>query len=121
MMKNQEMQEDEFFALKSPQRSQSLAIPATTYEPAQPSQRGTWMTRIGWIFTDRRASALSEQSEFGCTHFWEKYEGILFRKGPNDPIKNRFILSLLYHNPSALICVHPRLIFSRKTQEALAR
>ncbi len=29
--------------------------------------------------------------------------------------------SAFYRNPSAFICVHLRLIFSRKTQEALAR
>lgn len=48
--------------IKSPQRSQSLAIPATAYEPAPPSRRGTRMMRI---FTDYpRASASSVQSVF---------------------------------------------------------
>lgn len=37
MTKNREMQGDEIFALKSPQRSQSLALLATAYEPAPPS------------------------------------------------------------------------------------
>lgn len=90
MMKNREMQEDEIFALKSPQRSQSLALLATAYEPAPPSRWGTWMTRIGRIFTDYPlVSASSAHSVFD-------------------------------RNPSAYVSVL-RLIFSRKTQEALAR
>jgi len=55
--------------LKSPQstqRSQSSALPASAYEPAPPSQRGTRMTRIGRIFTDPRASVSSAQSAFYC-------------------------------------------------------
>ena len=53
--------------IKSPQstqRSQSLAIPATAYEPAPPSRRRTRMTRIARIFTDLRASVSSVQSVF---------------------------------------------------------
>ncbi len=70
MMKNREMQEDEIFALKSPQRSQSLALLATAYEPAPPSRWGTWMTRI---FTDMRASSVASifyrnPSAFICVH-----------------------------------------------------
>ncbi len=67
MMKNLDMQEDEIFALKplqSMQRSQSSAIPATAYETAPPSQRGTRMTQIGRIFTDPCASVSSAQSVF---------------------------------------------------------
>jgi len=51
--------------IKSPQstqRAQSSAIPVTTYEKATPSRFRTRMTRIGRIFTDRRASASSAQS-----------------------------------------------------------
>ena len=61
--------------IKSPQstqRSQSLAIPATAYEPAPPSQRGTRMMRI---FTDLHASVSSVASilyripsAFICVH-----------------------------------------------------
>ncbi len=94
MIKNQDMQEDEIFALKSPQstqRSQSSAIPATAYEPAPPlRRRGTRTEHIIRIFTYLPASISSAAS-------------------------------ILYHNPSAFICVHLRLIFSRKKQEALAR
>lgn len=77
-------------SLQSTQRAQSSAIPATAYETAPPSRRGTQMTRIGRIFTDSCASASSAQSAF-------------------------------HRHLSAFICVHPRLIFDRKTQEALAR
>jgi len=49
---------------QSTQRAQSLAIPATAYETAPPSRRGT---RIGRIFTDQRASASSAQSAFHIT------------------------------------------------------
>jgi len=31
------------------------------------------------------------------------------------------VQSVFHRAPSAFICVHPRLIFNRKTQEALAR
>jgi len=55
--------------------TQSLAIPATTYEPAPPSQRGTRMPRIGRIFTDLCASVSSVASvlyripsAFICVH-----------------------------------------------------
>jgi len=56
--------------IKSPQstqrsqRSQSSAIPVTAYETAPPSRRGTRMTQIGRIFTDRCASVSCEQSVF---------------------------------------------------------
>ena len=53
--------------LKSPQstqRSQSLAIHATAYESAPPTQRGTRMTQIVKIFTDLRESASSVTSIF---------------------------------------------------------
>jgi len=64
--------------LKSPQsthRSQSLAIPATAYEPAPSSRQGTRMTKIGRIFTVLRVSSSSEASilyripsAFICVH-----------------------------------------------------
>jgi hypothetical protein len=78
--------------IKSPQstqRSQSFSIPATAYETAPPSRRGTRMTRIARIFTDPCASASSAQSAF-------------------------------HRHLSAFICVHLRLIFDRKMNEALA-
>jgi hypothetical protein len=56
----------------SPQSSQSLAIPATAYEPTPLSRRGTRMTQIARIFTDQRASAVSVfyriPSAFICVH-----------------------------------------------------
>src|SRR5450759_4156250 len=52
--------------IKSPQtkRPQSSTIPATAYESVPPSRRGTRMTRIARIFTDRCASASSVASIF---------------------------------------------------------
>ncbi|MCX9026639.1 MAG: hypothetical protein OIN86_00480 [Candidatus Methanoperedens sp.] len=93
MMKNLDMCDDEIFSPGSWLKSQNSAIPATAYEMASPSGRGTRMTRIGRISTDTFnpcASASSSQSTFYCL-------------------------------PSAFYCVHPRLISNRKTQEALAR
>ncbi len=58
--------------IKSPQstqRSQSFAIPATTYETAPPSRRGTRMKRIARIFTDPCVSASSVKSAFYRTIF----------------------------------------------------
>jgi hypothetical protein len=48
----------------SPQRSQSLAIPANKHETAPSSRRGTRMTQIARIFADPCASALSVLSVF---------------------------------------------------------
>ena len=168
MMKNLDMRDDEIFALKSPQsmqRSQSSAIPATAYEPAPPSRRGTRMTRIARIFTDRCASASSVASilyripsAFICVHLrlifvslsdrTRKIQFKLFPQSSTIPVTmyekaaasrrgtrmtriGRIFTdpcasassaqSAFYCLPSAFYCVHPRLIFSRKTQEALAR
>jgi hypothetical protein len=52
--------------MKSPQSTQSFAIPANKHEIAQPSRRGTWMTQIARIFTDQHASASSALSVFYC-------------------------------------------------------
>ena len=87
MMKNLDMRDDEIFSPGSWLESQNSAIPATAYEMASPSGRGT---RIGRISTDPCLSVQSVQSVF-------------------------------HRAPSAFIRVHPRLIFNRKTQEALAR
>ncbi|MCZ7402262.1 MAG: hypothetical protein O8C61_08575 [Candidatus Methanoperedens sp.] len=147
--------------LKSPQRSQSFAIPATAYEPAPPSRRGTRMTRIGRIFTDMHESASSIASilyripsAFICVHLRlifvslsDKTRKIQFKRSPQssilpittyekaaasrrgtriariftDPrVSASSAQSAFYCPPSAFYCVHPRLIFSRKTQEALA-
>jgi hypothetical protein len=61
--------------IKSPQstqKAQNFTIPATAYEPVPSSRRGTRMTRIARIFTDRRASAQSAfywtPSAFICVH-----------------------------------------------------
>jgi hypothetical protein len=167
MMKNQEMQEDEIFAPKSPQstqRSQSSAIPATAYEQAPPSQRGTRMTQIRRIFTDMRAAVSSVASVFNrnpsafiCVHLrlifvslsdrTQKIQFELFpqsstilvtkyEKAATSQFRTRMtriariftdlcasvlsVQSVFYCLPSAFICVHPRQISIRKTQEALA-
>jgi hypothetical protein len=80
---------------QSTQRSQSFAIPATKYETAPPSRRGTRMTRIARIFTDLCASVstvapVDVAHTYGSRHTWR---------------------SVFYRNPSAFICVYLRLIF----------
>jgi hypothetical protein len=84
---------------------QSSTIPVTKYEKAATSRFRTRMTWIARIFTDRRASAstvapVDVAHTYGSRHTWR---------------------SAFYRNLSAYMRVHPRLIFSRKTQEALAR
>jgi len=78
--------------IKSPQSTQSFAIPANKHETAPPSRRGTRMTRI---FTDQRASAstvapVDVAHTYGSCHTWR---------------------SVFYRIPSVFICVHLRLIF----------
>ena len=82
--------EDERFLLGLWLRSQNFTIPVTVYETAPSSRQGTRMTRIGRISTDYPRASASSAQ------------------------------SVFYCLPSAFIRVHPRLIFNRKTQEALA-
>jgi len=108
--------------IKSPQstqRSQSLAIPATAYEPAPPSRQGTRMTPIGRIFTDRRASVSSVASVL-----YRILSAFIMPKpcGFSTP-RTRMPAGIRGHALQRRDSGrhHPRLIFSRKTQEALAR
>ena len=81
---------------QSAQRARSVAIFAFWIKKLLQIRGGTRMTRIGRIFTDTINPCASVSS----------------------------VQSVFYCNPlcrvSAFICVHPRLIFSRKRQEALA-
>jgi hypothetical protein len=71
--------------------TQSSNIPVTKYEKGAASRFRTRMTQIARISTDNPRVSASSAQ------------------------------SAFYCPPSAFYCVHPRLIFSRKTQEALAR
>jgi len=141
--------------IKSPQstqRSQSYAIPATTYETAPLSRRGTRMTQIGRILTDLRASVSSVQSVFHrnpsafimpkpCGFSRPKPNG---SRLPNNtyalaghtwtrppeaqlwvPSTPRTLMPVGIRGQTLQMCdsgrLHPRLISSRKTQEAPAR
>ncbi|MFA4935310.1 MAG: DUF1016 N-terminal domain-containing protein [Candidatus Methanoperedens sp.] len=71
--------------------TQSTTIPVTKYEKAAASRFRTRMTRIARIFTDYPCVSASSAQ------------------------------SAFYCLPSAFYCIHLRLIFNRKTQEALGR
>ncbi|CAG0960289.1 hypothetical protein METP3_00786 [Methanosarcinales archaeon] len=166
--------------IKSPHRSQSTAISASTYEPAPPSREGTRMTRI---VRNLRANCMQiARKNYNLTlivrgyrenkpqinadkrrfvnldiqHLSEVYQRNSLIKSPQStqstqssaipatayepaPPSRRgtrmtriaristdlrasasSVQSAFYCFPSAFYCVHPRLIFCRKRQEALA-
>jgi len=111
------------------QSTQSFAIPATTYETAPPSRRGTRMTRIAQIFTDPCVSASSalsvfyrNPSAFICVHLRlifvslsDRTQKIQFELFPiiNEKINNELVRTPYELTLSAFVSVRISSLFSR--------
>jgi len=118
---------------KSPQSTQSFAIPATAYETALQSRRGTRMTQIGRIFTDilyyhaslfptldnKPQRSQRTQSRIGklcairvLSGVLTLFETWLTRIYTYLCVSASSVQSVFHCPPPILICVHPRLIFA---------